>query len=97
MPSPDSATRDPSSIADVLDKNKVARETVKEAAEDLAVVHTVLEAEMPLPGRTDDLHQAVAQTERLHKKLDDTADVLQEVNEALASEATVRGTRPSTS
>ena len=47
MPDPNSATGDTSPIGEVLDKNKAAQETVKEAAEDLAVVHSVLETEMP--------------------------------------------------
>ena len=98
MPDPNSATGDTSPIGEVLDKNKAARETVKEAAEDLAVVHSVLETEVPPAERSEPLDHAVDQTEKLQKKLDETAEVLHEVNQALESQALERGaSRPSSS
>lgn len=87
MPAPDASTGDRAPLDDALDKNKAAQQSVQEAAEDLAVVHTVLDTEMPPPGRSDQLDQAVAQTEQLQKKLDETAEVLREVNQALESQA----------
>lgn len=90
MPAHDASTGDRTPLGDALDKNKAAQETVKEAAEDLAVVHTVLDTELPPAGRSEQLGQAVTQTEKLQKKLDQTADVLNEVNQALHSEADAR-------
>lgn len=96
MPASHSATGDTSPTVEALEKNKAARETVKEAAEDLAVVHTVLETEVPPAQRSDELDQAVSQTDHLQKKLDETAEVLHEVNQALESEAAGRrATKPS--
>jgi hypothetical protein len=75
-----------SPIVDALDKNKQAAETVEQAAHDLAVVHAVLDKEVPREVRKGDVGQAVNQTSELEKRLTESVELLQEVNQTLVAE-----------
>jgi hypothetical protein len=88
-PNPPSVAATPP-LADALDKTKQAAETVKEAADDLAVIHTVLDTELPENARSGDVGNAVEQTQALEKKLDDAADLLDEANETVEKEVQAR-------
>jgi hypothetical protein len=79
-----------SPILDALDKNKQAAETVEQAAHDLAVVHAVLDKGVPAEARTGDMDQAVTQTSELEKRLSQSVELLQEVNQTLVAELEAR-------
>ena len=70
-------------LAKTLEKNKRAAETVHEVAEDLSVVHTVLESEVPKETLHPDVGQAIEQTDQLKDKLEAAEEKLKAVNEAL--------------
>jgi|ERR1700716_3735368 hypothetical protein len=79
----------PSPIVDALDKNKQATADVKKAADDLAVVHAVLDTRLS-KGTSDgdgDVERAVAETDKVEKRLTKSAEKLDEVNETLEREA----------
>ena len=70
-------------IEDALEKNKEATETVKQVAEDLAIVREVLDIGIPREDRAEDVEQAVEKTGEAEKRLSESAGQLEEVNEAL--------------
>ena len=77
----------PLPIAEALDKNKQVTEEVKKAADDLAVVHAVLETKLEdkdKPGVDADVSRAVAETRKVEKQLAQSAEKLEAVNETLA-------------
>ena len=76
----------PSPIADALDKNKQATEDVKKAADDLAVVHAVLDTKLGQDVSDGDVARAVAETDRVEKRLTKSAEKLDQVNETLKRE-----------
>jgi hypothetical protein len=80
-PSPDD--KDAADLAKALQENKQATETVQEVAEDLSVVHTVLDSEVPKETLHSDVGQAIEQTDQLKDKLRSAEEKLKTVNEAL--------------
>lgn len=74
-------------IADALDKNKQATDDIKDAAEELEVVHAVLDTKLPGDANHGDVADAVARTNELEKRLNKSVEVLEDVNETLAREA----------
>ena len=78
-------------LVDALDKNKKATGDVKEAAEELAVIHEVLDQGITKEARTGDVDQAVEQTGEIEKRLTKSAEVLEGVNETLEQETTRQG------
>ena len=46
---------EPPRVLDALDKSKQATETIQQAADDLAVVNTVLDTHVPPEGRNEEL------------------------------------------
>ena len=81
--------RDASPLDEALSKNKEATEEVARAADDLAVVHAVLDTKIASGASDDDVERAVAETKRLEERLSDSAEKLEQVNETLERE--VRG------
>jgi hypothetical protein len=75
-----------SPIAEALDKNKQAAEEVKKAADDLAVVHAVLDTKLAKGTSDGDVARAVARTDKVEKRLTESAEKLDEVNETLERE-----------
>jgi hypothetical protein len=61
-------------LADALDKNKEATKTVKRAADDLAVVHAVLETKIAKAASDDDVKRAVEETNKVERRLGDPAE-----------------------
>jgi hypothetical protein len=76
----------PSPIADALDKNKQATEDVKKAADDLAVVHAVLDTKLAKGASDGEVARAVAETDKVEKRLTQSAEKLDQVNETLERE-----------
>ncbi len=85
VPSPVAAAASP--IADALDQNKQATEEVKKAADDLAVVHAVLDTKLTKGASDNDVERAVAETNQVEKRLTKSAEKLDKVNEKLARES----------
>jgi hypothetical protein len=77
----------PAPLADALDKNKRAAEEVKEAADELAVVHAVLDTKLPEDAKAHEVAHAVAQASELEKRLTETGKALDEVNKTLERES----------
>ncbi|MEO5845670.1 MAG: hypothetical protein ABIQ33_12605, partial [Caldimonas sp.] len=75
-----------SPIADALDTNEQATEEVKTAADELTVVHAVLDTKLSQDKHDAEVRKAVADTDSLAKRLDETAEKLGEVNETLQRE-----------
>jgi len=70
-------------LADALEKNRQVAEDIKEAADDLLVVHEVLEKGLSDKAAPADVEQAVDHTGDIEKKLAESAEALDEVNESL--------------
>lgn len=80
-----------SPLNEALDKNKAATAEVKRAADDLAVVHAVLDTKIAQGASDSDVKRAVEETNNVEKRLSDSAEKLDQVNETLERE--VRRTR----
>jgi len=76
-----------SPLAEALTKNKEATEEVARAADDLAVVHAVLDTKITTGASERDVERAVAETKKVEERLSESAEKLEEVNETLAREA----------
>lgn len=73
-----------------LKKNQAIAAEVQSASEDLAVVATVLEQELPGSVQVGDVAQAIEHANQLEKQLAQSAQELAKVNEALANEVEKR-------
>ncbi|RZL61110.1 MAG: hypothetical protein EOP81_18225 [Variovorax sp.] len=73
-------------LVQTLQKTKAVADEVQRAADNLSVVSTVLEQELPNEVQAGDVAQAVAQTGQLEKKLAKSAEKLVQANEALGKE-----------
>ncbi|MBT2324263.1 hypothetical protein J7E62_18085 [Variovorax paradoxus] len=69
-----------------LDKTEAVAAEVQRASDDLAVINTVLEQELPEDVQVGDVAQAIEHTGQLEKRLAESAETLAEVNAALAQE-----------
>jgi len=83
---PTRPSEDPSPLVDALDKNRQATTEVKRVADDLAVVHAVLDTKVAHSESEADVTRAVAETNRLEKRLVRSAEKLEQVNETLQRE-----------
>ena len=83
-PAPGHGTSSP--LAEALDKSKQATEDVKKAADDLAVVHAVLDTKLSNGAGDGDVARAVAETGKVEKRLTRSAEKLDQVNETLERE-----------
>ncbi|MDM0108514.1 hypothetical protein QTH97_26445 [Variovorax sp. J22R24] len=77
---------EPPPVLDALDKSKQATETVRQAADDLAVVHAVLDTQVPEEARNDEVDQALAQADQLQAELDKSVELLHDVTRTLEAE-----------
>jgi len=68
---------------DAVQTNKQVAEEVKAAADDLIVVHAVLDKELAEDARSGEVDQAVAQTAKIEERLSKSAKALDEVNRKL--------------
>ena len=77
---------DASPLNEALSKNKEATEEVARAADDLAVVHAVLQTEITNGSSEGDVKRAVAETKKVEERLSESAEKLEQVNETLERE-----------
>ena len=75
-----------SPLDQALNKNKEATAEVKRAADELAVVHAVLDTKIAQGASDGDVKRAVVETDKLEKRLGASADKLDQVNETLRRE-----------
>ena len=73
-------------LSEALNRNEEVAEEVKKAADQLAVAHAVLETKSAKDASDGELAEAVAETREVGKQLDQSAEKLEEVNEALRRE-----------
>lgn len=78
--------RTASPLDEALSKNREVTEEVARAADDLAVVHAVLETKLSADASEVDVGRAVAETKRVEERLGESAEKLERVNETLARE-----------
>lgn len=90
MPASKSSASPAEPLADALEKSENVKETVQGVADDLAVVHAVLDKDVPKE-RTDELDRAVQRTNDLEKKLSKSAEVLEQVTDTLSEELKKKG------
>jgi hypothetical protein len=76
----------PSAIEKALDQSLRATDQVELVAQDLALVHAVLDKVVPAEAREGDMGHAVNQTGSLEKQLTESVELLQEANKVLVSE-----------
>jgi hypothetical protein len=73
-------------LHEVLTKNKEVAEEVTRAADDLAVVHAVLDTKLTQGASSGDVERAVAETKKVEDRLSESAEKLDRVNETLERE-----------
>ena len=90
QPSPQSEAAPASPLERALDQNTSVQETVESTSAELAVINAVLEVGLPGDVKKGDVAQALKKTDELETKIQDTAQELAEVNDALAQEIDAR-------
>jgi len=78
--------RGTTSLDRTLQKSEQVAADVQRASDNLAVVNTVLEQELPEEVQVGEVAQAIAHTSQLEHKLAKSAEKLAEVNAALSEE-----------
>lgn len=78
--------RGKTSLDKTLKKSEEVAADVQRASDNLAVVNTVLEQELPDEVQVGEVAQAIEQTSQLEQKLAKSAEKLAEVNAALSEE-----------
>lgn len=78
--------RGDTSLERTLEKTEAVAADVQRASDNLAVVNTVLEQELPEEMQVGDVAQAIEHTSQLEQKLAKSAETLAEVNAALNEE-----------
>jgi len=78
--------RDKTSLDRTLQKSEEVAADVQRASDNLAVVSTVLEQELPDEIQVGEVAQAIEHTSQLEEKLAKSAEKLAEVNAALSEE-----------
>jgi len=73
-------------VQHALDQSKDVKQAVEQAADELAVVHAVLDKEVAEAERSEEVDRAIAQTDRIEKKLSASAERLERVVETLDAE-----------
>ena len=77
---------DDTSLEQTLEKTEAVAADVQRASDNLAVVNTVLEQELPEDIQVGEVAQAIEHTSQLEEKLAKSAETLAEVNAALSEE-----------
>ena len=78
-----SAPESEQALQAILDANQKVSADVKDAAEELLVVHAVLDSKVPQEARAGDVGAAIDRTELLEKKLEESSAQLDIANSAL--------------
>lgn len=84
-PNPQQDTRN-HPVQRALDKSKDVKQAVETAADELAVVHAVLDKEIAEEDRSNEVDRAITQTDRIEKRLSKSVEALEKVADALAVE-----------
>lgn len=74
-------------LDDALTKSKEVSEEIKEAAEELGVVHAVLDTQLPENPTHEDVEEAVTRAQELEKRLNASAEKLETATEMLEKQA----------
>ncbi len=74
-------------LEQAIEKAKEVAADIRQAADELAVAHTVLETHLAEEDRHPEVDQALVHTDAVEKTLTKSADALDEVNQALDSAA----------
>jgi len=74
-------------LEETIDKAKEVAAEIKQAADDLAVVNTVLEKRLPDDVQVGEVAQALDHSDAVEKTLTKSAEMLDEVNDALDDQA----------
>ncbi|MEJ8857828.1 hypothetical protein WKW79_24880 [Variovorax robiniae] len=82
--SPPPVPEKPAVLAKSLKENKEAAQVVQKASDELAVVHAVLDQEVPKNSLPPEVDRAVERTEQIEKQLSASVEKLKKVNETLA-------------
>ena len=90
-----SATPSGNPIADALNKSNQVKNQVQKAADDLTVVHAVLDKEIPDSERSAEVDQAVTHTNQVEKRLQDSVRVLESATKTLEEQLKKRDRRSS--
>ncbi|QSI31057.1 hypothetical protein GNX71_16355 [Variovorax sp. RKNM96] len=80
-------------LAKALKDNQQATKAVQKVADELAVVHAVLDSAVPKKTLAPDVDQAVAHTGQLEKQLSESSQTLKKVNDSMAREVAKRNSR----
>lgn len=83
---PQTSPRGTTSLDRTLQKSEQVAADVQRASDNLAVVNTVLEQELPAEVQVGEVAQAIEHTSQLEEKLARSAEKLAEVNAALSEE-----------
>jgi methyl-accepting chemotaxis protein len=83
---PQTSPRGTTSLDETLEKSEQVAADVQRASDNLAIVSTVLEQELPEEVQVGEVAQAIEQTSQLEEKLAKSAEKLAEVNAALSEE-----------
>jgi hypothetical protein len=83
---PQPSPRGTTSLDRTLQKSEQVAADVRRASDNLAVVNTVLEQELPEEVQVGEVAQAIEHTSQLEEKLAKSAEKLAEVNAALSEE-----------
>ncbi|MET3494167.1 hypothetical protein [Variovorax boronicumulans] len=83
---PHTSPRGKTSLDKTLQKSEEVAADVQRASDNLAVVSTVLEQELPEEVQVGEVAQAIEHTSQLEEKLAKSAEKLAEVNAALSEE-----------
>ncbi|MES2685752.1 MAG: hypothetical protein V4706_02960 [Pseudomonadota bacterium] len=75
-----------SPLVTALDQNDAVRETVKQSADELLVINTVLKQEIPDHAQTGEVVQALQRTDELESRIQESVEDLAEVNQLLEQE-----------
>ncbi len=86
------ASKPAPALSEALAKNEQATEEVKRAADDLAVVHAVLDTKLAHVATDEETQLAIDRTVEIEERLADAAEKLDEVNETLS--ATTKAAQP---
>lgn len=73
-------------LVKALHQNGTVKETVKQSADELLVINTVLKHGIPEHAKTGDVAQALANTEVIEEKIQTSAEDLASVNKLLENE-----------
>lgn len=74
---------DKSALREVLQQNTEVLEEISSAASELGVVRAVLSTKVPDQGAATDLQEAVERVAVIEKRIDETAETLEDSNQRL--------------